>query len=89
MSIESIRNAIKYIRSSLSRLQKFKEYVKYEGIETKELIFLDVQARWNFTNLMLKIDSKFQKEFDQLHVYNNEFLNHFDDHIVGLLLLEN
>lgn len=75
MSIKSICNTIKYVRSYLLRLEKFKECVKYERIETNGLIFLDAQTRWSSTYFMLKSTFKFQKIFEQLYVYSDEFLD--------------
>lgn len=37
---------------------------------------------------MLNNASKFPKTVNQLHVYNEEFFDYFDDHIVGLSLLK-
>ena len=64
--IVSIRNAVKYVKSSPSRLQKFKECASHEKIECKSIVFLDVPTRWNSTYLMLETALKFQKAFERL-----------------------
>lgn len=53
-SIISIRNAVKYVKSSPAREQKFKECASQEKINCKSLVFLDVPTRWNSTYLMLE-----------------------------------
>ena len=77
-SVISIRNAIKYVRSSGSRLQAFKYYVEREKIEYKGSVVLDVSTRWNSTYLMLTTTLKFQKAFDLMadddHLYGSYFL---------------
>lgn len=46
-SIASIRNAVRYVRSSASRLQKFKKCCEHEKVESKSTMTLDVPTRWN------------------------------------------
>ena len=67
VSIVKVRGAVKYVRSSPSRLQKFKECVEEEMIQTKSLVCLDVETRWNSTFLMLKTAVMFKKAFQNLH----------------------
>ena len=67
VSIVKIRGAVKYVRSSPSRLQKFKECVQVEMIESKSLVCLDFETRWNSTFLMLKTVVMFNKAFQNLH----------------------
>ena len=77
-SISSIRNAIRYVRSSPSRLLKFKECVVKEGIECKGLLSLDVPTRWNSTYLMLEIALKFQTAFKRMEKDLN-YMSYFDE----------
>ncbi|XP_077211612.1 zinc finger BED domain-containing protein RICESLEEPER 1-like isoform X1 [Tasmannia lanceolata] len=64
-SISRIRGAVRYIRSSPSRAQRFKFSVEKERITCKSLLCLDVPTRWNSTYLMLEIALKFQKAFER------------------------
>jgi hypothetical protein len=52
--VDNIRESIKYLHSSTSRKQMFKEIVAREGITTKKKPSLDVIRRLNSTYLMLK-----------------------------------
>ncbi|XP_065869662.1 zinc finger BED domain-containing protein RICESLEEPER 1-like isoform X1 [Euphorbia lathyris] len=72
-SILRIRNAIKYVRSSPSRLQKFNKCVEKEKIDFKRHLCLDVETRWNSTYLMLKAAVKFQKAFDLLEMTDKKY----------------
>lgn len=48
-SIEAIRNAVRYVRSSPTRLARFKWCIEQEHISSKSLVCLDVSTRWNST----------------------------------------
>ncbi|XP_056683460.1 zinc finger BED domain-containing protein RICESLEEPER 2-like [Spinacia oleracea] len=65
-SIKKIRGAVKFVRSSPARLQKFKNCVNQEQIESKRQLCLDVETRWNSTYLMLDYAMVFRKAFDLL-----------------------
>ncbi|KAL2938242.1 Zinc finger BED domain-containing protein RICESLEEPER 2 [Bienertia sinuspersici] len=65
-SISRIRSGIRFVRSSPVRLQKFKNCVKQEQIESKRQLCLDVETRWNSTYLMLEYASIYRKAFDFL-----------------------
>ncbi|KAL2963453.1 hypothetical protein AAZX31_17G202200 [Glycine max] len=71
-----IRAAIKYIRSSPSRLAKFKGYAEQEKILYNGLVCLDMETRWNSTYLMLEAAIKYQKTFDRLEM---EYKKYVDD----------
>ena len=62
-SISSVRNAVRYVRSSPKRLTKFKDRVEQEKIT---LVCLDVATRWNSTHLMHDHALKFEKAFKVL-----------------------
>ena len=81
-SIVGIRNVVIYIRSSPSRLQKFKAYVEKEKIDHKGLVALDVPTRWNSTYLMLESALKFQKDFDRMEEDDENYIGYFakDEH---------
>uniref|UniRef100_A0A7N1A947 BED-type domain-containing protein n=1 Tax=Kalanchoe fedtschenkoi TaxID=63787 RepID=A0A7N1A947_KALFE len=66
-SISRVRKAVRYVKQSPARLQKFKECVAIEKIESKSLLCLDVCTRWNSTYMMLDAAQKFQKAFERYH----------------------
>uniref|UniRef100_A0A803N8S2 BED-type domain-containing protein n=2 Tax=Chenopodium quinoa TaxID=63459 RepID=A0A803N8S2_CHEQI len=66
VSVLKVRAAVKYVRSSPSRLQKFKSCVEEEKITSKGLVCLDVETRWNSTYLMLKSALVFRKAFKNM-----------------------
>ncbi|KAJ1701202.1 hypothetical protein LUZ63_000981 [Rhynchospora breviuscula] len=49
-----IREGVKYLRKSPSKLFKFGEIAIAHGVETKRSLCSDVQTRWNSTHRMLK-----------------------------------
>jgi hypothetical protein len=58
-SISNIRNAVRYVRFSPSRMTKFKKCIEHENIKCKKMVCLDVPIRWNSTYLMLNITEKY------------------------------
>ena len=64
-SIARVRGVVKYVRQSPSRLQKFKECVDIEKIQSKSLLCLDVSTKWNSTYLMLETAQKFERAFER------------------------
>ncbi|XP_062102837.1 zinc finger BED domain-containing protein RICESLEEPER 2-like [Humulus lupulus] len=77
-AISSIRNAVRYVRSSPARLKRFKESCKDANIESKALLCLDVVTRWNSTYLMLESAIKFKKAFENLEADAN-YTKYFDE----------
>ncbi|CAL8988529.1 unnamed protein product [Prunus brigantina] len=79
-SIVAIRNAVKFVRSSPSRLSYFKMCVETEKIECKGLVVMDVPTRWNSTYLMLDAALKFRKAFDRMgDDPDSSYLMHFKE----------
>ncbi|CAA0830409.1 Unknown protein [Striga hermonthica] len=84
---KSIRNAVKFVRSSPSRLALFKKAVVREKIDYKGLVCLDVPTRWNSTYLMLDSTLKLKRAFKRMEqdvdspylAYFNEPDEEFDD----------
>ncbi|KAK9222047.1 hypothetical protein WN944_010478 [Citrus x changshan-huyou] len=70
---------VKYVRSSPTRLQKFKTCVDREKISCGGLMVLDVPTLWNSTYLMLKKAITFEKAFDRLKEEDYHFTNWFDE----------
>ena len=65
-SIAKVRNAVRYVRASPTRFEKFQECFENEKIKAKCLSSLDVPTRWNSTYLMLVCALKFVRAFDRL-----------------------
>ncbi|XP_077225672.1 zinc finger BED domain-containing protein RICESLEEPER 2-like [Tasmannia lanceolata] len=65
ISIDRVRAAVKYVRSSPARLKLFKECVETERIPSKSSLCLDVSTSWNSTYLMLNAAEKIEKAFDR------------------------
>lgn len=63
--IKKVRDAVRYIRQSPARLQRFKACCEMEGIQSKSSLCLDVSTRWNSTYLMLSSALKFENAFDR------------------------
>ncbi|KAF7826425.1 zinc finger BED domain-containing protein RICESLEEPER 2-like [Senna tora] len=76
-SIVKIRNAVRFVRSSHSRVQKFKTCAEDEKIQSKSLVSIDVCTRWNSTYLMLESALKFQLAFDKLEDTCGDYLLNF------------
>ncbi|XP_062013000.1 zinc finger BED domain-containing protein RICESLEEPER 2-like [Rosa rugosa] len=62
--VASIRNAIRYVRSSGQRLDVFKMCAEKYKVESKKVCILDVPTRWNSTFLMLDTALELRKAFD-------------------------
>ncbi|KAK9903181.1 hypothetical protein M0R45_001192 [Rubus argutus] len=75
--IQSIRNAVRYARSSPQRLDIFKKCVEKVKIESKGLVIMDVPTRWNSTFLMLQAALKFRQAFDRLVEDDGHYLGYF------------
>ncbi|GKF91133.1 zinc finger BED domain-containing protein RICESLEEPER 2-like protein, partial [Tanacetum coccineum] len=63
-SVDKIRNAVRYLRSSPGRLTSFEESVEFEKIDCGRKPCLDVDTRWNSTFLMLEMALKFRSAFE-------------------------
>ncbi|XP_010501571.1 PREDICTED: zinc finger BED domain-containing protein RICESLEEPER 2-like [Camelina sativa] len=75
-SILSIRNAIKYVRSSRDRLKSF--FLRVEtGNVSRGSLCLDVATRWNSTYLMLAATIKFRVAFEKMLAEDNLYNEYF------------
>ncbi|XP_017648042.1 zinc finger BED domain-containing protein RICESLEEPER 2-like [Gossypium arboreum] len=72
-SVERVRGAVRYVRQSPARLQKFKECVVVENIECKKMLCLDVCTRWNSTYLMLDTAQNFERAFERFEEQDTNF----------------
>jgi hypothetical protein len=77
LSISKIRTALKFVRSSTQRMDKFKECVGFARITSQKSLCLDVPTRWNSTYLMLETAEKFQVAFDKLDIEDTSYLEYF------------
>ncbi|XP_057451913.1 zinc finger BED domain-containing protein RICESLEEPER 2-like [Lotus japonicus] len=75
--ITSIRNAVRFVRSSTQRHDKFMECIEFSRISSKKLVCLDVPTRWNSTYLMLDAAEKFQVAFEKLEFEDPNYLESF------------
>lgn len=64
-SVTTIQNAVKYVRSSSTRLRTFKQCAEQVNCP-KGIVVLDCSTRWNFTYLMLMTALKFQAAFNRM-----------------------
>ncbi|KAL5569847.1 hypothetical protein UlMin_026422 [Ulmus minor] len=78
-SICAIRNAIRYIRLSTARLEKFAMCVSKEKIEFKGKLILDCSIRWNSTYKMLHVALKCQKAFERYEEEDDKYIVHFQE----------
>ncbi|XP_052882252.1 zinc finger BED domain-containing protein RICESLEEPER 2-like [Gossypium arboreum] len=72
-SVECVRGAVRYVRQSPARLQKFKESVVVEKIECMKMLCLDVCTRWNSTYLMLDTTQNFERAFERFEEQDTNF----------------
>jgi len=78
-SITSIRNFVRFVRSSPQRLDKFRECIEFLKIECKKLLCLDVPTRWNSTYMILDAAIKFQVAFEKLNNEDTSYMACFCD----------
>ncbi|CAI0401485.1 unnamed protein product [Linum tenue] len=78
-SIIKIRNAVRYVRSSPTRLLNFKKCIEMEEIQYKGLVGLDVETRWNSTYVMLAAAEKFERAFAKMIGEDYKYLTYFED----------
>ncbi|KAL5568736.1 hypothetical protein UlMin_025311 [Ulmus minor] len=78
-SISAIRNVVRYIRSSPTRLHKFKLCSQKAKIEYNGLLVLDVPTRWNSTYMMLNVAIKFQQAFERFEEEDDKYLPFFHE----------
>ncbi|XP_019177886.1 PREDICTED: zinc finger BED domain-containing protein RICESLEEPER 2-like [Ipomoea nil] len=72
-SVKKVRDAVRYVRSSPARLQKFKSLADLIGMEAKNSLCLDVPTRWNSTYMMLNTALLFQKVFEAYDDHDSSF----------------
>src|ERR1044072_3481222 len=73
-SIVRIRTAVKYIRASTSRHNKFMACAESGQITCKGSLNIDTETRWNSTYTMLDTTLNFQKAFDLFELRDSKFM---------------
>uniref|UniRef100_A0A8I6XGF7 hAT-like transposase RNase-H fold domain-containing protein n=1 Tax=Hordeum vulgare subsp. vulgare TaxID=112509 RepID=A0A8I6XGF7_HORVV len=68
--VNRIRNAIKFVRASPTRLGVLKKCVQRSKVASKGLINIDVSTRWNSTFVMLNTAEKFERAFEQYALHD-------------------
>ncbi|KAJ9542181.1 hypothetical protein OSB04_028687 [Centaurea solstitialis] len=63
-SVKKIRDCVRWVRGSPSRLHKFKEFAELLEVEEKSSLCLDVPTRWNSTYMMLRTAIAYKGVFD-------------------------
>jgi hypothetical protein len=79
LSIASIRNAVRFVRSSPQRALKFKECIEMSRITCKKHVCLDVSTRWNSLYMMLDTAEKFQPAFEKLVHEDSSYVEWFKE----------
>ncbi|KAH9750902.1 BED-type domain-containing protein [Citrus sinensis] len=78
-SIVSVRNAVKYVRSSTARMQAFQIRVQQENINCRGSVILDCLTRWNSTYSMLNTALKFKSAFDRMALEDKLYDAYFNE----------
>ena len=87
-SITSIRNVVRFVRSSPQRLAKFRKCIKFSKIECKRLLCLDDPTRCNSTYVMLDTTTKFQVAFEKLDNEDSSYMSFLGDEGVSFEMVE-
>ncbi|XP_026458676.1 zinc finger BED domain-containing protein RICESLEEPER 2-like [Papaver somniferum] len=76
-SVKRISSVIKYVLSSPSRYEKFKQCASLAKVNYKKALTLDVYTRWNSTYLMLDAAQRYEKVFALLAQIDEDFQERF------------
>ncbi|CAL8084616.1 unnamed protein product [Prunus armeniaca] len=78
-SIEGIRNCVKYIHSSPSRLDSFRDHALEMRMDGMANVPMDVVTRWNSTYKMLDCAFKYKLVFNRMATENVAFQAYFEE----------
>ena len=74
-TIDQIKESIKYVRGSESRMIKFKQCIEQVGgIDASSVLSIDVPTRWNSTFFMLQSALKYQRGFGSVHLLHENYM---------------
>ena len=76
VSINRVRNAVKYIRHSPAKEVVFMKCAKYKIVEVKTSFILDVDTRWNSTYETLDVVEKSERAFDRYDTQDPRYKKH-------------
>ncbi|XP_042988849.1 zinc finger BED domain-containing protein RICESLEEPER 2-like [Carya illinoinensis] len=77
--IARVRTAIRWVRSSPTRLEKFKVDARSAGITSKKGFCTDLATRWNSTFLMLEAAQEYKLAFALLGEEDIQYVKYFED----------
>ncbi|XP_042472094.1 zinc finger BED domain-containing protein RICESLEEPER 2-like [Zingiber officinale] len=77
VSIKAIKNAVVFIHSSPSRLNKFREFAILAKFSNTSTVSMDVKTRWNATYKMLEVALKYRRVFKRMTEEWLPFMNYF------------
>ncbi|KAL9689123.1 hypothetical protein QQ045_033555 [Rhodiola kirilowii] len=80
-AIEGIRNCVKYIHSSLARLDAFINVAILENMDSMSNIPMDVPTRWNSTYKMLEGAFKYKGVFSRMDDEDVNFRAYFNEEV--------
>ena len=80
--VKKVRECVRYVKNSLARFRKFKEFAELVGIQFKICLFLDVPTRWNSTYLMLKIACVYEKSFNKYDEQDSSYISDLKDYVL-------
>ena len=63
----AIRNAVVFLHSSPSRLNKFREFAVLAKFPSTSTVPKDVKPRWNSTHKMVDVALKFRRVFEMMY----------------------
>ena len=81
ISIKRVREVVRYIKNSPSRLRKFKEFSELIGIESNCDLSLDVPTRWNSTYFMLSSACIYKKTFKKYEENESSLRSDLGDNV--------
>ena len=74
-----VRELVRYVWKSLSRLRKFKEISKLFRIDYRACLSLNVPTRWNSMYIMLKTACIYEKAFEKYNETDSSFHSDMGD----------